>query len=61
LTNGFSRYFGGVFLNQHREVILNEQWATDADLTDMQNALIAWGSCPDAFYARCRCEAVGWK
>ncbi|OQW30998.1 MAG: hypothetical protein A4E19_20755 [Nitrospira sp. SG-bin1] len=61
MTAGFSRYFGGVFLNQHREVILKEQWATDAELISMQNALIAWGGSPDAFYARCRCEAVGWK
>ncbi len=61
LTGGFSRYFGGVFLNQHRDLILKEQWATGSELTTMQNALIAWGTHPDAFYARCRCEAVGWK
>jgi hypothetical protein len=50
-----------VFLNQHRALILQQQWATDAELTAMQNALLAWGGNPDAFYARCRCEAVGWK
>lgn len=61
MTAGFSRYFGVVFLNQHRERILKEQWATEAELTAMQNALLAWGSDPDAFYSRCRCEAVGWK
>ncbi|MBH0201332.1 MAG: methyltransferase domain-containing protein [Nitrospira sp.] len=61
MTAGFSRYFGGIFLNQHREMILKEQWATESELAAMQNALIAWGSHPDAFYARCRCEAVGWK
>ncbi|MBX3329498.1 MAG: methyltransferase domain-containing protein [Nitrospira sp.] len=60
-TFGFSRYFGGVFLNQHRALILKEQWATESELAEMQNALIAWGSHPDAFYSRCRCEAVGWK
>jgi ubiquinone/menaquinone biosynthesis C-methylase UbiE len=61
MTAGFSRYFGGIFLNQHRELILKERWATEAELTAMQNALLAWGNNPDAFYARCRCEAVGWK
>ena len=61
MTAGFSRYFGGIFLSQHRDLILKEQWATESDLTIMQNALLAWGSDPDAFYARCRCEAVGWK
>jgi ubiquinone/menaquinone biosynthesis C-methylase UbiE len=61
MTAGFSRYFGGVFLNQHRDLILKEQWATESDLTAMQDALLAWGNNPDAFYARCRCEAVGWK
>ena len=61
MTSGFSRYFGGVFVNQHRELILKERWATESELTAMQNALLAWGTNPDAFYARCRCEAVGWK
>ena len=61
LTVGFSRYFGGVFLEQHRQLILEEQWATVSELTAMQQALLAWGDSPDAFYARCRCEAVGWK
>jgi hypothetical protein len=23
---GFGRYFGGVFLNQHPDLILNERW-----------------------------------
>jgi ubiquinone/menaquinone biosynthesis C-methylase UbiE len=60
-TFGFSRYFGGVFLNQHRALILKEQWATESELAEMQHALIAWGNHPDAFYSRCRCEVVGWK
>ncbi len=61
MTAGFSRYFGGVFLEQHRQLILEEQWATEPKLAAMQNALLAWGNNPDAFHARCRCEAVGWK
>lgn len=61
MTSGFSRYFGGVFLEQHRRLILEEHWATESELTAMQNALLTWGRDPDAFHARCRCEAVGWK
>ncbi len=61
MTSGFSRYFGGVFLEQHRRLILEEHWATESELTVMQNALVTWGGDPDAFHARCRCEAVGWK
>lgn len=61
MTAGFSHYYCGIFLNQHRGLILKEQWATESELAAMQHALLAWGSHPDAFYARCRCEAVGWK
>jgi len=30
-----------VFLNQHRELILNQQWGNGIDLTAMQNTLLA--------------------
>lgn len=60
-TGGFSRYFGGVFLEQHRKLILEEHWATESELAAMRDALLAWGGNPDAFHARCRCEAVAWK
>lgn len=60
-TAAFSRYFGSIFLNQHRALILKERWATEEELMVMQHALLEWGSHQDAFYARCRCEAVGWK
>lgn len=61
MTAGFSRYWADVFLEQHRRLILTEQWATESDLATMRNALLDWGNNPNAFYARCRCEAVGWK
>lgn len=61
MTAGFSRYWAEVFLEQHRRLILTEQWATESDLATMRTALLDWGNNPDAFYARCRCEAVGWK
>ena len=57
-TFGFSRYFGGV-LNQHRAMILKEQWATESELAEMQHALLAWGSHPDAFYSRCGAKSAG--
>lgn len=61
MTAGFSRYWADVFLEQHRQLILAERWSTESDLATMRKALLAWGGSPDAFYARCRCEAVGWK
>ncbi len=61
MTAGFSRYWADVFLEQHRRLMLTEQWATESDLTTMRKTLLDWGNNPDAFYARCRCEAIGWK
>jgi len=61
MTFGFSRYWADVFLEQHRQIIRTEQWATESDLATMRKALLDWGNNLDAFYARCRCEAVGWK
>jgi SAM-dependent methyltransferase len=61
MTAGFSRYWADVFLEQHRRQILTERWATDSELATMRTALLDWGNNPDAFYARCRCEAIGWK
>jgi ubiquinone/menaquinone biosynthesis C-methylase UbiE len=60
-TGGFSRYWTGVFLVQHSELILQQGWATDPELAAMRDALLWWGGGPDAFYSRCRCEAVGRK
>lgn len=60
-TLSFSKYFGEAYLNQHRELILKQGWATAADLEAMRDALLSWGNSQDAFYSRCRCEALGRK
>jgi ubiquinone/menaquinone biosynthesis C-methylase UbiE len=61
VTARFSHYWGEVFFSQHRERIIAEGWATAEQLEMMRSAMLAWGQHPDAFFARCRCEAVGWK
>ncbi len=57
----------GTMLNQYLkspriyEVILAEQWADQAEIEKLQDLIETWIAHPDAFMARCRCEAVGWK
>jgi hypothetical protein len=41
--------------------VLGQGWADRAELERLCAAFRAWGEHPDAFYARARCEAVGWK
>jgi SAM-dependent methyltransferase len=60
-TASFSKYWTDVFLVQHRELVLTRGWATVSELNAMRDALLSWGTGPDAFYSRCRCEAVGRK
>ncbi len=42
-------------------VIIEQKWASQSELEEMSTAFKAWGNHPDAFWARARCEAVGWK
>jgi ubiquinone/menaquinone biosynthesis C-methylase UbiE len=60
-TVGFSKYWTDVFLAQHCGVIVEQGWATAMELDEMRDALLEWGRGADAFYSRCRCEAVGRK
>ena len=46
---------------QIADVIIEQSWATQAELENMSAAFKEWGEHPDAFFARARCEAVGWK
>jgi len=57
-TAGFAHFWADIFLPQHRENILTQKWSSSAELDSMAEAMRAWGRHPDAFYARCRCEAV---
>ena len=60
-TQTFSAYFIEFLGHQHTEEIIAQGWADRAALEAMCVALKAWGAHPDAFFARARCEAVGWK
>jgi hypothetical protein len=42
-------------------VIIEQNWASQSELEEMSAAFKAWSEHPDAFWARARCEAVGWK
>jgi len=61
-TQAVGKYFAGLILQPSvSSVIIEQQWASQAELEEMSAALEAWGKHPDAFWARARCEAVGWK
>ena len=42
------------------KLAVEQGWATQQELEQMAEALIAWGDAPDAFYARPGFSAVGW-
>lgn len=61
-TRGVGQYLAGLLLEPHATgVITEQQWASQSELEEMSAALKAWGEHSDAFWARARCEAVGWK
>ena len=60
-TNEFIQYWTEIFLSEHRQFVLDQKWATKPALIRMRDALRCWSANPDAFYSRCRCEAVAWK
>jgi ubiquinone/menaquinone biosynthesis C-methylase UbiE len=60
-THIFSTYWREFLGQQHTEEIIAQGWADRPTLEAMCAALAAWGAHPDAFFARARCEAAGWK
>jgi ubiquinone/menaquinone biosynthesis C-methylase UbiE len=55
-------FWADFILQPHIAGAIREQgWATQTELEEMSAAFKSWGEHPDAFYARARCEAVGWK
>lgn len=60
-VEGFSRFWADVFMAQHREAILAAGWASAQELEELIGAMRTWGQDPNAFYARCRCEAIGLR
>lgn len=62
VTQRVGKYFAGLVLQPNTaNVVIEQKWASQAELEEMGAALEAWGNHPDAFLARARCEAVGWK
>jgi len=61
-TQRVGKYFADLILQPNTaNVVIEQEWASQAELEEMSAALEAWGKHPDAFWARARCEAVGWK
>jgi SAM-dependent methyltransferase len=60
-TQLFSEYWCYFLDELHRDLVLAEGWSTEEELSEYLDAFRAWGRDPDAFFARCRCEAVGHK
>ena len=61
-TRAVGKYLADLMLQSHMtHVVIEQQWASQSELEEISAAFIAWGEHPDAFYARARCEAVGWK
>jgi ubiquinone/menaquinone biosynthesis C-methylase UbiE len=56
------RDFWSRFLNiEHRQLILEQQWATAEEIEQQCNALVEWSANPASFFARARCEAIARK
>jgi ubiquinone/menaquinone biosynthesis C-methylase UbiE len=46
---------------EKREEIIQKGYATEAELTAIEKALLEWGAGSSGVFLRCRCEALGWK
>lgn len=57
----FADYWADHFLVEHRALVLKEGWTPADELDAMRAAVREWGRHSDAFFARCRCEAVGFN
>ena len=53
--------FWSDYLKSNAEIIVEQRWAKINELSEICSALVSWGEDRNAFYARARCETVGWK
>ena len=61
-ANGFSQLMAHEFSEAGASrQLLDLGWADRSDLYKITTAWKLWGENPDSFFARPRCEAVGWK
>ena len=60
-TRWFAEFAAGLFSAEDMaKVIVDQGWATQAELDAVITALRAWGELPDAFAAWLYCGALGW-
>lgn len=59
--NSVSDYWCEFLSADHRELILEKDWATAEELALQCSALQAWANHPASFFARARCEAIAYK
>lgn len=61
-TRRFASILGGVFQSpDFVDLVIRQNWSTQAELDNILAELKMWGERPDAFYAMMYCAAVGWK
>jgi hypothetical protein len=60
-TQALGAYWAEFLGRVYADWLCAQGWATPAVLAQVGEALTAWGRHPDAFFARARCAAVGWK
>jgi ubiquinone/menaquinone biosynthesis C-methylase UbiE len=60
-TAWFSSFWIYFLTDVNRAPIVARGSASDEEIDEAVAALREWGRHPEAFYARCRCEALGWK
>lgn len=56
--NGICRYWQDFLGVDHRRLILERGWATEAGLERQRDALAEWSAHHASFFARARCEAI---
>lgn len=61
LMQGFTAFWAAFLAEHHADRIVRHGWATRDELAELAGVLTTWGLHPDAFAARARCEALGWK
>jgi ubiquinone/menaquinone biosynthesis C-methylase UbiE len=54
-------YWVGFLADDHRRLILDQGWCTERELEQQCNALKEWELNRTSFFARARCEAIGYK
>ena len=59
--NDICRYWQTYLATDHRPLILEQHWLTEAELERQCASLAAWCANPASFFARARCEAIASK